>query len=158
MGNICTKDNTKVVENKTNMKLPYSYDFDIHRRYHFHKVINHGAFGQVKLYSDRIFSGTEYAIKCITKIRLKPNKIRQIKNEIDILSSLDHPNIVTYFCTVEDNKNYYILMEYLSGKDLEKIFRWPPQMVLTTSGVSRLSSTTTSTVPSRAARRARRPS
>ena len=123
MGSICTKDNTKVVENRTNMKLPYSYDFDIHRRYHFHKVINHGAFGQVKLYSDRIFSGTEYAIKCITKVRLKPNKIRQIKNEIDILSSLDHPNIVTYFCTVEDNKNYYILMEYLSGKDLEKIFR-----------------------------------
>ena len=62
-------------------------------------------------------------MKCITKVRLKPHKIHQIKNEIDILSSLDHPNIVTYFCTVEDNKNYYILMEYLSGKDLEKIFR-----------------------------------
>ena len=123
MGNACTKDNPKVVENKVNMKLPFSYDFDIHKRYHFQKIINHGSFGQVKLYSDRIFSGTEYAIKCISKLRLKPNKIRQIKNEIDILSSLDHPNIVTYFCTVEDNKNYYILMEYLNGKDLEKIFK-----------------------------------
>jgi serine/threonine protein kinase len=117
------KDNSKVVENRANMKLPFSYEFDIHRRYHFQKVINHGAFGQVKLYSDRIFSGTEYAIKCITKKRLKLNKIYQIKNEIEILSNLDHPNIVTYFCTVEDSKNYYILMEYLSGKNLEKIFR-----------------------------------
>ena len=123
MGNICMKDNSKVVENRANMKLPFSYEIDIHRRYHFQKVLNHGAFGQVKLYSDRIFSGTEYAVKCITKVHLKPHKIHQIKNEIDILSSLDHPNIVTYFCTVEDNKNYYILMEYLSGKDLEKIFR-----------------------------------
>ena len=123
MGSVCMKDNSKVVENRANMKLPFSYEFDIHRRYHFQKVINHGAFGQVKLYSDRIFSGTEYAIKCITKKRLKPNKIYQIKNEIEILSNLDHPNIVTYFCTVEDSKNYYILMEYLSGKNLEKIFR-----------------------------------
>ena len=123
MGSVCTKDNSRVVENKANQKLPFSYDFDIHRRYHFHRVINHGSFGQVKLYSDRIFSGREFAIKCITKQRLKPSKIHQIKNEIEILSSLDHPNIVTYFCTVEDVKNYYIIMEYLSGKDLEKIFR-----------------------------------
>ena len=56
-------------------------------------------------------------------MRVKSNKIHQIKNEIEILSQLDHPNIVTYFCTVEDNKNYYLLMEYLSGKDLDKIFR-----------------------------------
>ena len=123
MGSICIKDNTKVVEGKSNLKLPFSFDFNIHHRYHFQRVINHGAFGQVKLYSDRIFSGTEYAIKCISKMRIKPNKIHQIKNEIEILSQLDHPNIVTYFCTVEDNKNYYLLMEYLSGKDLDKIFR-----------------------------------
>ena len=123
MGSICIKDNTKVVEGKTALKLPFSFDFNIHHRYHFQRVINHGAFGQVKLYSDRIFSGTEYAIKCISKMRVKSNKIHQIKNEIEILSQLDHPNIVTYFCTVEDNKNYYLLMEYLSGKDLDKIFR-----------------------------------
>ena len=123
MGSICIKDNTKVVEGKTALKLPFSFDFNIHHRYHFQRVINHGAFGQVKLYSDRIFSGTEYAIKCISKMRVKPNKIQQKKNEIEILSQLDHPNIVTYFCTVEDNKNYYLLMEYLSGKDLDKIFR-----------------------------------
>ena len=123
MGSICIKDNTKVVEGKNGLRLPFSFDFNIHHRYHFQRVINHGAFGQVKLYSDRIFSGTEYAIKCISKMRIKQNKIHQIKNEIDILSQLDHPNIVTYFCTVEDNKNYYILMEYLSGKDLDKIFR-----------------------------------
>lgn len=125
MGSICTKENTKVIERKstTANKLPFSFEFNIHRRYHFQRVINHGAFGQVKLYSDRIFSGTEYAIKCMTKMGLKPNKISRIKNEIEILSQLDHPNIVTYFCTVEDNKNYYILMEYLSGKDLDKIFR-----------------------------------
>ena len=122
MGSACLKDNTKVVDGKSNLKLPFSFDFDIHQRYHFQRILNHGAFGQVKLYSDRIFSGTEYAIKCISKIKIKPNKVHQIRNEIEILSQLDHPNIVTYFCTVEDNKNYYILMEYLSGKNLDKIF------------------------------------
>ena len=122
MGSICVKDTTKVID-KSNIKLPFSYGFNIHRRYHFQRVLNHGAFGQVKLYSDRIFSGREYAIKCISKQRIKLNQIVQIKNEIEILSALDHPNIVTYFCTVEDSKNYYILMEYLSGKNLDKIFR-----------------------------------
>ena len=121
MGNLCFKDTNKIVKSIP-MKLPFSYDFNIHHRYHFQRVINHGAFGQVKLYSDRIFSGTEYAIKCISKQRVQ-SKISQIKNEIDILSQLDHPNIVTYFCTVEDDNNYYILMEYLSGKDLDKIFK-----------------------------------
>ena len=124
MGSVCLNDNNlKVLDGKLASKLPFSFDFDIHQRYHFQRVLNHGAFGQVKLYNDRIFSGTEYAIKCISKIKIKPNKIHEIKNEIEILSQLDHPNIVTYFCTVEDNKNYYILMEYLSGKNLDKIFR-----------------------------------
>ena len=123
MGSVCLKDNTKVVDGKSNLKLPFSFDFNIHHRYHFQRILNHGAFGQVKLYTDRIFSGTEYAIKCISKMKIKPNKVHQIKNEIEILSQLDHPNIVTYFCTVEDQKNYYILMEYLSGKDLDKIFK-----------------------------------
>ena len=123
MGSVCVKDATKVIDKPNNIKLPFSYGFNIHRRYHFQRVLNHGAFGQVKLYSDRIFSGREYAIKCISKQKIKINHIAQINNEIEILSSLDHPNIVSYFCTVENNKNYYILMEYLSGKDLDKIFK-----------------------------------
>ena len=122
MGSICVKDATKVID-KSSLKLPFSYGFNIHRRYHFQRVLNQGAFGKVKLYSDRIFSGREYAIKCISKQKIKISHIIQIKNEIEILSSLDHPNIVSYFCTVENNKNYYILMEYLSGKDLDKIFK-----------------------------------
>ena len=29
MGNVCMQDNSKVVENRANMKLPFSYEIDI---------------------------------------------------------------------------------------------------------------------------------
>ena len=69
MGSICIKDNTKVVEGKKGLRLPFAFDFNIHHRYHFQRVINHGAFGQVKLYSDRIFSCNKMYIKNESKTK-----------------------------------------------------------------------------------------
>ena len=42
MGSICIKDNTKVIEGKSGLKLLFSFNFNIHHRYHFQRVINHG--------------------------------------------------------------------------------------------------------------------
>ena len=92
--------------------------------FNFIKIINHGAFGLVKLFRDKTFTKVELAIKTISKeLITKKNKFLQIKKEIEILSELDHPNIVIYFATVEMPENFNVLMEYLSGNDLHEILR-----------------------------------
>ena len=46
-----------------------------------------------------------------------------IRSEIEILSNMDHPNIVKYFGVYEDEYHIHILMEYLKGYDLSKIIK-----------------------------------
>jgi len=57
------------------------------------------------------------AIKVISKAKLGDD-IEQLKNEINILRSLDHPNIVKYYETFENHKYMYIVMEYCAGGEL----------------------------------------
>lgn len=42
---------------------------------------------------------------------LSPKKVEMISEEVKILNSLDHPNIVKYYEIYEDNENLYIVME-----------------------------------------------
>ncbi len=39
-------------------------------------------------------------------------------NEVDILKSLDHPNILKIYELYQDQKNYYLITEYLEGGEL----------------------------------------
>lgn len=57
------------------------------------------------------------AIKVLDKHKLKEN-IDCIIEEVAILNKLDHPNIVKYFETYDDNKYIYLVMEYVSGQQL----------------------------------------
>ena len=50
------------------------------------------------------------------------NNIINIKQEVKILSTLDHPNIVKYYETYDDSEYVYIVMEHCGGGELfEKI-------------------------------------
>ena len=44
--------------------------------------------------------------------------MEQIIGEIEILKSLDHPNILKLYECYEDEKNYYLISEYCSGGEL----------------------------------------
>ena len=48
----------------------------------------------------------------------KPNFQKYFKNELLILKSLKHPNIVHLEDVKSDNKYYYIVMEYINGGSL----------------------------------------
>jgi len=57
----------------------------------------------------------EYALKRI-QLRLVERKyLDELRNEISILRSLDHPNIVKAYEVYETKANIYVLMEYCSG-------------------------------------------
>ena len=39
-------------------------------------------------------------------------------NEIDILKQVDHPNIVKLFDVFEDDENYFLVMELMTGGEV----------------------------------------
>ena len=85
--------------------------------YIFGKSIGQGSFGKVSR-RFHLFSLSTRAVKKIPTSCMEPEKYEQIDNEIDILSSLKHPNIVKYFTTVKTASYTYIVMEYLGKKSL----------------------------------------
>jgi serine/threonine protein kinase len=61
------------------------------------------------------------AIKVMGLKKIK-DELDAIREEVSILTKLDHPNIVKYYETYEDEKNIYLVMEYIGGGELfEKI-------------------------------------
>ena len=99
----------------------YSIQKDFRKKYEFQSLIGSGAFGKVRLYLDRDSKSFKYAIKTIKKNIFKRHSIDSIKREIDILRSLDHPNIVKYFETYEDECYLHIVMEYIAGDNLFRV-------------------------------------
>ena len=75
----------------------------------------------MRLYQDKNNKKLLYAIKTLKKSGITDYEFDLIKNEIEILSNMDHPNIVKYFGVYEDEYHIHILMEYLKGYDLSKI-------------------------------------
>lgn len=82
-------------------------------------MLGAGNFGKVFLAQSTADSEFKVAIKTIQKKRLL-DKIEVLKDEINILSSLDHPNIVKYYETYESPNYLYLVMEYCHGGELFK--------------------------------------
>lgn len=60
-----------------------------------------------------------YALKSIHMEHVRNEVYRQeLKNEIELLKTLDHPNIVKAIETFEYHNHVYILLELCSGGDL----------------------------------------
>ena len=59
-----------------------------------------------------------YAMKVIDKEFLFGTYMKELRNEIEVLRSIDHPNVVRILETFEDRKNMFLIMEYCSGGDL----------------------------------------
>ena len=85
------------------------------------KVLGSGAFGKVFLTHNKHNTNLQVAIKVLNKNKLKDH-LEAIKEEVSILTKLDHPNIVKYYETYIDEKYIYLVMEYIDGGELfEKI-------------------------------------
>ena len=82
------------------------------------KILGMGAFGKVFHSTNRADPTLEVAIKLFNKSKLKSDSFKRIKEEVKILTSLDHPNIVKYYQTYEDTKYLYLVTEYCSGGEL----------------------------------------
>ncbi|XP_072178291.1 NUAK family SNF1-like kinase 1 [Diadema setosum] len=87
-------------------------------RYRFEKTLGKGTYGKVKLATE-ISTGNQVAIKSIPKNKIEdPEDMRRIRQEIELMSTLDHPNIVNIYEVFESKEKIVIVMEYASGGEL----------------------------------------
>ena len=86
--------------------------------YQFIKTIGKGTFGKVKL-SIHLPTMEYVAIKILEKSRIQEKEeLERIEKEIKYLKIFNHPNIIQIYEVISTKKNFYIVMEYVSGGEL----------------------------------------
>ena len=97
-----------------------SLEMDIREIYKFKDLLGRGHFGTVRSAYRRFEKSPHklFAIKSISKKNLSINHLNDLIKEVDIISSLDHPNIIKFYETYNDNYYFHIVMELCRGKDL----------------------------------------
>ncbi|KAJ1995353.1 cAMP-dependent protein kinase catalytic subunit [Coemansia spiralis] len=77
-----------------------------------------GTFGRVFLSQSKL-TGRYYAMKVLRKSQVvKLKQVEHINNEKSILEVARHPFIVQLECTMQNERNLYMLMEYVPGGEL----------------------------------------
>ena len=100
------------VRTKANEKdLKHIYNLD-------GQVLGKGSFGTVYLATNKANPDLKIAIKAIDKRELKKADINSIHREVDLLQKVDHPNIINYYETYEDNIFVYLCMEHCKGGEI----------------------------------------
>ena len=88
----------------------------IYSSYKFLKVIGYGQFGTVRK-AIKTTSNKQYAIKSISKAKAE-RKFNILKRELEILSIIDHPNIIKLHEIYEDEKYLHLVLDLCKGGDL----------------------------------------
>lgn len=90
------------------------------------KVLGSGSYGKVFMSYNIHNPDLKVAIKVMDKEKLQFN-MQNIIDEVAILIKLDHPNIVKYYETYNDNKFIYLVQEYIAGKQLFQYITSQPE-------------------------------
>ena len=77
-----------------------------------------GYYGTVSKANFKNDASKFYAVKSISKSNLSQKSLKKLICEIQILAKLDHPNIVKYYETYDDDKYFYLVMELCEGGEL----------------------------------------
>ena len=82
------------------------------------KVLGKGAFGKVYRATDKLNAEFKVAIKVLNKDKMTQKDLQHVMDEVDMLKKVDHPNIVEYFETYENEHFLYLVMELCTGGEL----------------------------------------
>ena len=92
---------------------------DIRKIYKFKDVLGGGHFGTVRIGFKKSEEPRKfYAIKSISKKNLTEKDLQDLIREVEIISNLDHPNIIKFFETYHDEYYFHIVMELCKGKEV----------------------------------------
>ena len=81
-------------------------------------MLGKGAFGKVYRATDKLNSEFKVAIKVLNKDKMTQKDLQHVMDEVDMLKKVDHPNIVEYFETYENEHFLYLVMELCTGGEL----------------------------------------
>jgi len=116
MGNICGSKEPEL-DLRGNLMRKRSTGADIDDVYDFHERLGQGSMGSVAAIRKKDTNAV-YALKTIQLVRISKEMIQELRNEIDILMRLDHPNIIRPLELFERKRQMYFVMEMCSGGDL----------------------------------------
>ena len=88
---------------------------NIRDEYKLGKKLGQGAFGKVKLATKINSDDEEYAVKMINLESINMDDMIAIGNEIEILTQIDHPNVIKLFELYQDDEYIYMIMEMMKG-------------------------------------------
>ncbi|XP_034031970.1 NUAK family SNF1-like kinase 1 [Thalassophryne amazonica] len=96
----------------------HHHKHNLKHRYELLETLGRGTYGKVKKAIERQ-SGREVAIKSIRKEKIKDEQdMVHIRREIEIMSSLRHPHIISIYEVFENKDKIVIVMEYASKGEL----------------------------------------
>lgn len=90
---------------------------DIRLVYRFEKILGTGNFGTARIASKIINPNVKFAIKSIPRAKIEQD-MDLFEQELGILLSVDHPNIVKFFEAFLDHKYVHLVMELCHGGEL----------------------------------------
>ncbi|XP_038136356.1 NUAK family SNF1-like kinase 1 [Cyprinodon tularosa] len=96
----------------------HHHKHNLKHRYELLETLGRGTYGKVKKAIERQ-TGREVAIKSIRKEKIKDEQdMVHIRREIEIMSSLRHPHIISIYEVFENKDKIVIVMEYASKGEL----------------------------------------
>src|SRR6185436_2997447 len=91
-------------------------------RFELERELGRGAQGAVFLATDMRL-GRKVALKTLHVEAASAEDVRTLLDEARIVSTLQHPNIVTLFDAGEEGKAPYLVFEYVEGQTLAELIR-----------------------------------
>jgi serine/threonine protein kinase len=85
--------------------------------YKIESIIGQGAFATVRKAKHRK-TKERVAVKILSKRKMSKEEMAGMENEISILESIDHPNVVKLIDTYEDSSHFCLIMELMHGGEL----------------------------------------
>lgn len=106
----------KVDQDFKNIEETYSTT-DIRTVYKFEKLIGGGHFGTVRIAHPISDPNKSYAVKSLLRESIR-KEVKLLESELQILKTLDHPNIIKFYETYVDYRYVHIVMELCTGGEL----------------------------------------
>ncbi|MGC4232563.1 MAG: protein kinase [Niabella sp.] len=91
------------------------------QNYYIESVLGEGGMGKVYKATDTVL-GRVVAVKSLNaSLTNQPSFLERFKNEAKILARLSHPNIAVLYNYLQSGSDYYMIMEYVEGENLDQL-------------------------------------
>lgn len=100
-------------KNMDDIEIPHTLEAN----YDLGKVLGEGGYAVVKEGISKT-NDSKVAVKILTRAKMDAEHEKSLRYEVDLMSALNHPNIVRFFDFYEEKEYFYVVMEIITGGEL----------------------------------------